>query len=292
MFKKEYIDIGSETLAYLDEGEGDVIVLLHGNMSSSIHFSPLIEALKTSYRCVAPDLRGFGDSSYNKRFDSLDELAEDVNLFMDKLGITSAYIIGWSTGGGIGLKLAAMYPDKVKKLFSIEGAGHRGYPIFKKDEKFQSTGEPYESKDEMAQDMVQVAPMLPIFENKDVQAMTNVWKASIYLVNEPTPEESELWISETLKERCLVDVDWSLATLNMSEEDGVYAKGDGSIKKIKCPVALTTGDKDIVVPRSMIEDNADALGSIATLIPYENCGHSPIVDCLDILIKDIKEFFM
>lgn len=292
MLEKKFIDIGKENLAYLDEGEGEVIVLIHGNMSSSVHFTPLIENLKDSYRCVAPDLRGFGDSSYNNRFDSLDELAEDTKLFMDKLGIESAFIVGWSTGGGIGLKLAAMYPEKVKKLFSIEGAGHRGYPIFKKDAAFQSTGEPYANKDEMAMDMVQVAPMLPIFANKDAATMTNVWKASIYLVNEPTPEESELWISETLKQRNLVDVDWSLAVLNMSEVDGPYSKGDGSIKQVKCPVALTTGDKDIVVPPAMIEDNANALGELATLIRYENCAHSPLVDCLDTLTTDIKNFFI
>lgn len=291
MMEKKFVDIGLEKLAYVDEGEGDVIVLLHGNMSSSIHFAPLIDGLKSQYRCIAPDLRGFGDSSYNNRFDSLDELAEDTSLFMDKLGIESAYVIGWSTGGGIGLKLAAMHPEKVKKLFCIEGTGHRGYPIFKKDAAFQSTGEAYASKDEMAADLVQVAPMLPIFENKDAVSMTAVWKASIYLVSEPTPEESELWISETLKQRNLVDVDWSLAVLNMSNEPSAYSPGDGSIKNVKCPVALTSGDKDIVVPRAMIEDNANALGELATLLLYDNCAHSPLVDCPEKLCADVKEFF-
>lgn len=289
--EKKYIDIGLENLAYLDEGEGDVILLLHGNMSSSIHFTPLIDALKDSYRLVAVDLRGFGDSTYNNRFDSLDELAEDTKLFMDKMGIESAYVLGWSTGGGIGLKLAAVYPDKVKKLFCLEGTSHRGYPIFKKDAAFQSTTEPYSTKDEMAGDLVQVAPMLPIFENKDAASMAAVWKASIYLVNEPSPEDSELWISETLKERCLVDVDWGLAVLNMSDVPSAYSSGDGSIKNVKCPVALTSGDKDIVVPRVMVEDNANALGDLATLLLYENCGHSPLVDCLDTLVKDVSQFF-
>lgn len=289
--EKKYIDIGLEKLAYIDEGKGDVVLLIHGNMSSSIHFSPLIEALKDSYRFIAPDLRGFGDSTYNNRFDSLDELAEDTKLFMDRLGIDSAYILGWSTGGGIGLKLAAMYPEKVKKLFCLEGTSHRGYPIFKKDEAFQSTTEPYATKDEMAGDLVQVAPMIPIFENKDAASMTAVWKASIYVVNEPTPEESELWISETLKQRNLIDVDWSLAALNMSDVPSPYSDGDGSIKNIRCKVAFTSGDKDIIVPRLMVEDNVNALGNLATYIPYENCGHSPLVDCLDLLVKDVAEFF-
>ena len=57
------------------------------------------------------------------------------------------------------------------------------------------------------------------------------------------------------------------------------------------PVALTMGEKDIVVPDYMVLDNYNALGSLATLLPYENCGHSPMVDCPDRLAKDVTEFF-
>ena len=80
--EKKFVSIGNETLAYLDEGQGDVVLMLHGNMSSSVHYGPLIERLQGSFRCVALDLRGFGDSSYNNRFDTMDELAEDVFLFL------------------------------------------------------------------------------------------------------------------------------------------------------------------------------------------------------------------
>ena len=77
--EKKYISIGNETIAYLDEGTGPVVVMVHGNMSSSVHYEPLITRIKDKYRCVALDLRGFGDSSYNNRFDTLEELADDVN---------------------------------------------------------------------------------------------------------------------------------------------------------------------------------------------------------------------
>ena len=108
---------------------------------------------------------------------------------------------------------------------------------------------------------------------------------------ETTKEENDLWMSETLKQRNLVDLDWALANLNMSDEYTPYGKGDGSIKNIKCPVALTMAEKDIVVPDYMVMDNFHALGALATLLPYENCGHSPMVDCPDRLAKDVVEFF-
>ena len=87
--EKKYISIGKEQLAYLDEGQGDVVLMIHGNMSSSVHYEPLITRIKDKYRCIAVDLRGFGDSSYNERFDTLEELADDVYMFTEAMGIES-----------------------------------------------------------------------------------------------------------------------------------------------------------------------------------------------------------
>ena len=288
--EKKYVSIGKETIAYLDEGSGPVVVMVHGNMSSSVHYEPLITRIKDKYRCLAVDLRGFGDSTYNNRFDTLEELADDVNLFTEALGIDSYYLVGWSNGGGVSLKLCAKYPEKVKKFFDIEGAGLKGYPVYKK-ENYQSTGKPYANKEEMATDPMQVAPVLSIFAKGDAAMMTAIWDATIYTVNKPTTEQNDLWMSETLKQRNLVDLDWALANLNMSDEYTPYGKGDGTIKDIRCPVALTMGEKDVVVPDYMVLDNYNALGSLATLLPYENCGHSPMVDCPDRLAKDVVEFF-
>ena len=289
--EKKYIDIGSETLAYLDEGQGEVVLMIHGNMASSIHFEPLISRIKDKFRCIAVDLRGFGDSSYNNRFDTLGELAEDANLLLEKLGIASCYLVGWSNGGGVGLRLCAQHPEKIKKFFDIEGAGLKGYPIYKKDAKYQSTGEPYENKEAMAFDPLQVLPALNCFEHKDAATMTAIWDATIYTVNKPTKEQNDLWMEETLKQRNLVDLDWALANLNMSDEHTPYGRGDGAIHKVTCPVALTLGEKDIIVPNYMVMDNYNALKANATLLPYENCGHSPMVDCPDRLAEDVTAFF-
>lgn len=288
--EKKFISIGAETIAYLDEGQGPAVVMVHGNMSSSVHYEPLISRIKDRYRCIAIDLRGFGDSSYNNRFDTLEELADDVNLFTEVLGLDSYYLVGWSNGGGVSLRLCAKYPEKIKKFFDIEGAGLKGYPLYKK-ENYQSTGKPYANKEEMATDPMQVAPVLSIFEKGDAAMMTSIWDATIYTVNKPTREQNDLWMSETLKQRNLVDLDWALATLNMSDEFTPYGPGDGSIHNIKCPVALTMAEKDIVVPDYMVLDNYNALGDLASLLPYENCGHSPMVDCPDRLANDVVEFF-
>ena len=48
----------------------------------------------------------------------------------------------------------------------------------------------------------------------------------------------------------------------------------------------------MVVPDYMVMDNYNALKDKAILLPYVNCGHSPMVDCLDKLVKDVEEFFV
>ena len=87
MEKKKIKLDNSETLAYIEQGTGKkVLILVHGNMSSSLHFLPLFNKLDDSYRLIAVDLRGFGDSSYENEFSSLKELSEDLALFVKEIG--------------------------------------------------------------------------------------------------------------------------------------------------------------------------------------------------------------
>lgn len=290
-FKKKSVKLEKEEYAYLDIGKGETVVLVHGNMSSSVHYLPLIELLKGDYRLLAPDLRGFGDTTYNNEFSSMEELADDLAEFCDALKIESAHFVSWSAGCPVTLILAAKYPQKVKSIFAIEGGSHKGYPIFKKNKEFQSVyGEAYLSKQEMAADPVQVAPVVNMFETKAYASISAVWDATIYTVNKPDKADNEIYLEETAKQRCLPDLDWSLATVNMSNEYTAYTKGDGSIEKVTCPCAFTSADKDIVVPSWMVMENVNAVKN-SKLLPYVDCGHSPLVDCPEKLAKDIKEFF-
>lgn len=196
-----------------------------------------------------------------------------------------------NTGVGVALELAAAEPQFVKAVFSIEGASHKGYPIFKKDEKgMPIVGSLYSSPDEMGEDPVQVKPVSLAFAAKNFQATDALWKATIYVVNKPSQKDNEILINETMKQVCLNELDWSLANINMSDSPNFYQKGDDTIKNVVCPCAFTSGELDMVVPRYMVMENVNAVKN-SKLLAYEKCGHSPLVDCPDRLIKDITEFF-
>jgi len=67
-------------------------------------------------------------------------------------------------------------------------------------------------------------------------------------------------------------------------------QGNGKADNITMPVLCFWGDKDIVVPRIMIDQTLGALGENARLEILEGCGHSPITDCLEIFLEKMTAF--
>ena len=290
---KKYMDLkNGEKLAYVEQGTGnEVLILIHGNFSSSLHYTPLLERLPKDLHVLAPDLRGYGDSSYHNRIKTMKDFADDIKSFMDEKGLKSANIAGWSLGGGVALEFAAAYPNMTKKLILINSASHKGYPVFKKDEKGQmKVGEIYTSPEELGTDPIQVIPLLMAQKNQDINTMSYVFGLTVYTVNKPNEKDMTLWMSESLKQKNLVDADWALANFNMSNEHNFYHAGTNNIQDVKCPILHTWGNKDITVPEYMVLANVKALEKQSKLIVYENCGHSPLTDVPDQLTKDILEF--
>lgn len=289
MTKKSVTLPNHETYHYLEthEDKKTTLLLVHGNMSSGVHYQPLIERVK-DYHILAPDLRGFGDSTYLNPITSLEDFADDLKHFLDALKIEKVVFVGWSTGGGIGLKFAAKYPDYLSHLVLIESASYRGYPIYEKDESMQPKLDAlYQSKEAMAQDPVQVAPAKNAMDNNNKDFMKAVWEAAIYNVH--IPDAEDMYLEETLKQRNLVDLDWALMTFNMSHTSNGVCEGDGSIDDVHCKVLSIYGKKDLVILQYMFDETVKALKDVETKI-LENGSHSPITDDPDHLHTLIKDF--
>lgn len=99
-----------------EQCEGTPVVLIHGNVSSSLFFQPLMLALPRP--SIAIDLRGFGDSE-TLPVDAtrgMRDFSDDVASVLDALGIQGAHIVGWSMGGGVVMQLLLDRPDLVRSL--------------------------------------------------------------------------------------------------------------------------------------------------------------------------------
>lgn len=110
-------EVNNFTLSYNDVGEGRIpIIFLHGYPFDKSMWKGQLDSLKSSYRVIACDIRGFGKSTDEKTHLSIDLFAEDLVLFMDKLKIEKAIICGLSMGGFISLNAIKRFPERFEAL--------------------------------------------------------------------------------------------------------------------------------------------------------------------------------
>ena len=100
-------------------GQGQPLLLLHGNSSSIESFYLQIPEFSKHYRVIAVDTRGQGKSADDGKKYTYDLFADDMNALLNNLNIDSANILGWSDGGNTGLIMAMKYPKKVKRLVTM-----------------------------------------------------------------------------------------------------------------------------------------------------------------------------
>ncbi len=113
-----YIHVNGIKLYYEIYGNGHPLLLLHGNGGSIYSMRYQIPALAEHFKVIAVDSRAQGRSSDSNADLSFTLMASDMAGLLDSLHIDSAYVVGWSDGAIIGLKLALEYPNKVSKLVS------------------------------------------------------------------------------------------------------------------------------------------------------------------------------
>lgn len=139
---------------YLESGDPskDIVLLLHGNVSSSAFFRPMMEHLGSSYRFLAPDMRGYGDSEI-KPVDAtrgLKDFSEDLHVFLQAMNPSGkpVHLLGWSLGGGVVLQLATDHPEHIASItlespmspFGFGGSMNTGLTLNASDPDFAGSG--------------------------------------------------------------------------------------------------------------------------------------------------------
>jgi pimeloyl-ACP methyl ester carboxylesterase len=116
------LEINGTTLAYVEKGVGPPLLLVHGAFADFRYWRPVLDALAASHRIIAYSRRDsypnpLEDPASANRYADRDDLAAVI----DKLGVAPVHLVGHSSGGGVALSLAAVRPDLVKTVVTIEG---------------------------------------------------------------------------------------------------------------------------------------------------------------------------
>lgn len=131
MYSQQFVKTKRLKIAYywVKNNKVPKLLLVHGNLSSSVFFLPLFSALSQHYEVAAPDLRCFGDS------DALQidarrgyrDWSDDLDSFVEALGWDKFTIGGWSMGGSVAMQYAIDHGEKVERILLINPGSPYGF---------------------------------------------------------------------------------------------------------------------------------------------------------------------
>jgi haloalkane dehalogenase len=122
-YAPRYTQFGELRLARIDEGDGPPVVFLHGEPTWSYLWRTVIGPVRDAgFRCIAPDLPGFGRSDKPTALDwyTYDRHVEAMAALFDELDLHGATLVVHDWGGPIGLRLAVEQPDRFERLVILD----------------------------------------------------------------------------------------------------------------------------------------------------------------------------
>ena len=269
---------------------GPVLVFLHGWLLSRRYWQPVIERLAASYQCLSYDLRGFGYSQItsqsrlngqgtwvNSNSSSTVSpytpvvYARDLGLLLEKLNISSAWLIGHSLGGTIALWGAKQYPDAIKGVICVNAGG--GIYLKEAFERFRTVG----------QQLVRFRPRflshLP-------------WIDLVFTRDSVARPIARSWGRQRVIDFVMAHPEAALGALLDSTTEAEVNRLPQIVSQLKQPVYFIAGAKDTVMEPKYVRHLAsfhplfEACGNNVIEIP--DCGHLAMLEQPDVVAKEIS----
>ena len=210
---------------YIEKGQGEPLILLHGNGENCDYFKGQIDEFARYYHVYALDTRGHGKTPRGNAPFTIRQFANDLLGFMDSHGIDKAHLLGFSDGGNIAMVFAINYPERVNRLI-LNGANLNAKGVKR------STQIPIEIGYRIAN----------LFASKSPEAKQNTEILGL-MVNDPNVQPAEL---SAIKAKTLViagtndmikDAHTRLIAQSIPDSQLVLIKGNHFIAN-KCPEAV------------------------------------------------------
>jgi pimeloyl-ACP methyl ester carboxylesterase len=116
------------TVGYTDEGRGVPLLFVHGFPLSRGAWQKQLDALRSSHRVIAPDLRGFGESEAGTGTTTMAQFAEELHALLRPLDTGPVVLIGHSMGGYVSLAFIHQYPEMVRGLVLVSTKAGKDTP--------------------------------------------------------------------------------------------------------------------------------------------------------------------
>lgn len=266
-------------MAYTDQGEGEeVLIFVHGLGGYSKHWEPMISQLKHHYRCIAPDLPGYGysDRQYIPEKNILAFYAEAILQLADHLKIGQFTLVGHSMGGQTAMVAALTYPGRIRHLVLAAPAGFETFSFA------EATG-------------MRTFATASFFGQQDEAALRAGFEAN-FTGNHPM-------LNELLEDRIRMREQQGFEAYCHTVEMGVKGMLErpvwDELNLITCPVLVLFGENDALIPNRAFHPNLTstevAEGGTARLpngqlVLFPGAGHLFTIEQADLLADAIMRF--
>ncbi|MBI2165872.1 MAG: alpha/beta hydrolase [Chloroflexi bacterium] len=241
--------------AYLYEGRGDTMILLHSMGVHSWSWQPVIPLLARRFVIYGLDMLGHGDSDKPPRDYKISDFAANVIEFMDRVKVRQAHIVGNSIGAIVGTEMAAAYPDRVRTL-TLVGGPARGKAEFR--ESWAQSASQYDEKG--------------LRKPRTMEDLKGNF-------TKPTQE-----LLDKMNESMVKAGAWSKKTMEALLDYDLPER----FPLIKCPTLILFGERDTALRQKEQEMLRLIKGSKLVVMP--NAGHLPQIDDPPAFVKAVEGF--
>ena len=129
-FEPHYVEQDALRMHYVDEGDGQPVLLLHGEPTWAYLYRKVIREVTSVARCIAPDYFGFGrsDKPVEREWYSYDTHFASLERFVDELDLRDVTVVMQDWGGPLGMRLAVERPDRIAQMVVMNTGIFAGRP--------------------------------------------------------------------------------------------------------------------------------------------------------------------
>lgn len=250
------VQLNGFRMHYIEQGSGsEPIVFVHGFISSQIWWQPALKRLPASFHAYAIDLRACGESEQIESGHTLEQYADDLQQFIEQMGLQQCILVGHSMGSGVAMQYALTHQDRLKALVLV---------------------------DPMAACGTTISPEITAWINAQQGNPEGIRQIILgAFASPPTGDYLERLVTDGVrweKPIYLGTMD-DMARFNVSEK----------LSEIKVPTLVTWGDKDTVIPFAAIVNIFTSISGCALEV-WHGVGHSGPIEIPDRFIELLTKF--
>lgn len=234
------LDTG-ESISYFDtEGEGDVLLFIHGNLVGGYIFKGIEDYFKEGFRIIVLSLPGFGKSSYFKRRNNYEVWAEDVIAFIDKLNLKRVHLVAIEGGTAIAQLVATQIPDVIESVHLISPISPQGRSFHADFGDLESSiiDQPIEFR----QHSIYGVPFMKALVEGDRNFFKRILTMTYYYIKRPQKQLLQTQMDAIFSNRAYFDALSAWAQFNITSLDRGNTSGNNLIETIKVPLFIYHGN--------------------------------------------------